>query len=244
MRAAYAEETGVGPRPTAGGSLPRPVIEVVERDDGLISAAPAARYLAKPAHWPPFELRALDRVKGRTLDIGTGAGRVALALSERGVAVVGLDISPGAVEVAGLRGVRETVCTTIDEYARRGETFDTMILFGNNIGLFEGRDRAPVFLAALAALARPGARVIAQGTIPYGRADEVHNAYYERNHRLGRMGGQQRCRIRYRDLASDWFDYLICTPEELRDLLAGSPWHLAEVDDLDAPFYTVTLILK
>src|SRR6266508_4852153 len=94
MRAALAEETGVGPRPTIGSRHPRPVIELVERDDGFLQGAPAARYLAAPADWLDFDRRAVDLARGRVLDIGVGAGRVALELQRRGLAVTGLDISP------------------------------------------------------------------------------------------------------------------------------------------------------
>jgi hypothetical protein len=41
MHAALAEESGAGQRPTVGGTLPRGVAEIVERDDGFIQAAPA-----------------------------------------------------------------------------------------------------------------------------------------------------------------------------------------------------------
>ena len=51
VRDAYAVQTGIGPRPLAGGRVPRPVIEIIERDDGLINGAPAAHYLAPPAEW-------------------------------------------------------------------------------------------------------------------------------------------------------------------------------------------------
>jgi SAM-dependent methyltransferase len=243
MRAALAEERGQGVRPTFGGQIPRPVIEIVERDDGLISGTPADRYLSRPADWPGFERRALDRLDGRVLDIGAGAGRVALALQDRGVPVVALDVSPGSIEVARTRGVRETACTTVDDHARGGDRYDAFALFGNNIGLLANPDRAPVFLAALAAMARPGARLIGQGTDPYGRDDEVHNAYHARNRAAGRMGGQLRLRVRYRELATDWFDYLLCSPDELASLVHGTPWRIADIDAADAPFYVATLRL-
>lgn len=203
MRDALAEETGVGPRPTIGGRIPRPTIEIVERDDGFINGAPAARYLTHPSEWFSFDHRAVDRVTGHVLDIGTGAGRAALALQERGVTVTGLDVSPGAVEVARRRGVRDLVVATVDEHARDGRRYDSFLLLGNNLGLLEGRERAPAFLAAMA---RPGARVVAQGTAPYGTTDPVHRDYHERNRRRGRMGGQLRLRVRHRELATGWFD--------------------------------------
>jgi SAM-dependent methyltransferase len=244
MRDALAEETGVGPRPTIGGRIPRPTVEIVERDDGFINGAPAARYLAKPADWFSFDHRAVERVTGHVLDIGTGAGRAALTLQDRGLAVTGLDVSPGAVDVAHRRGVRDLVLASVDEHAHAGRRYDSFLLLGNNLGLLEGRERAPVFLAALAAMARPGARVVAQGTNPYATTDPVHTGYHKRNRRLGRMGGQLRLRVRYRDLATDWFDYLLCTPDELAGLVVATPWRLADVDEADAPQYVAVLRLS
>ena len=243
MRAALAEETGQGPRPTIGGRIPRSVIEIIERDDGMINGAPAARYLCGPAEWQPFDLRALDRLDAPTLDIGAGAGRLALALQDRGVPVTALDVSPGAVEVAAARGVRSTVCATVQEHAASGATYDRFALLGNNLGLLGSPEEAPGLLRALAAMARPGARVVAQGTIPYSTTDDLHTAYHDRNRAAGRMPGQLRLRVRYRNLATEWFDYLLCTPEELAGLLAPTPWRLADVDDADAPFYVATLTL-
>ncbi|HEX8345342.1 MAG TPA: class I SAM-dependent methyltransferase, partial [Actinoplanes sp.] len=132
IRDALAVRTGVGPRPLAGGRVPRPVIEIIERDDGLINGAPSDHYLAEPHEWQPHDRRALDRVRGSVLDIGTGAGRAALELQRRGVPVTGLDISPGAIEVARRRGLRDTVLNTVDAYARSPARYDTFLLLGNN----------------------------------------------------------------------------------------------------------------
>ncbi|GAA3344139.1 hypothetical protein GCM10020358_46150 [Amorphoplanes nipponensis] len=244
IRDAYAVRTGIGPRPLAGGRVPRPVIEIIERDDGLINGAPADHYLAEPAEWQPHDHRALRLVRGAVLDIGAGAGRTALVLQHRGMAVTGLDTSAGAIEVARKRGLRDTVLNTVDAYARSGSRYDTFLLLGNNLGLIEGPERAPVFLAALAELARPGARIIAQGTDPYGTTDPVHVAYHRRNRDRGRLGGQLRLRLRYRMLATEWFDYLNCSVPELAGLLAGTRWRLASVDTEDRPYYLAVMELQ
>ncbi|GAA1885355.1 class I SAM-dependent methyltransferase [Asanoa iriomotensis] len=243
VRDALAVHTGVGPRPLAGGRLPRPVIEIIERDDGLINGAPAAPYLDPPSAWPDHDHRALSRVRGRVLDIGVGAGRIALELQQRGVPVTGLDVSSGAIEVCRRRGVRDLVLATVDEHAAAGPRYDTFLLLGNNLGLIGGADRAPAFLAALAALARPGAQVIAHGTDPYNTTDPVHTAYHRLNRARGRLGGQLRLRVRYRELTTDWFDYLVCSVDELRELVAGTPWRVTDIDDADAPYYLATLEL-
>ncbi|WP_307248950.1 class I SAM-dependent methyltransferase [Catenuloplanes indicus] len=243
LRDAYAIRTGIGPRPLAGGRVPRPVIEIIEREDGLINGAPADHYLAEPDEWQPHDHRALAQVRGRVLDIGTGGGRIALALQESGVDVTGLDVSPGAIAVCRRRGVRDTVLATVDEHARDGRRYDTFLLLGNNLGLIEGRHRAPGFLAALAEMAAPGARLIAHGTDPYGTTDPVHVGYHELNRSRGRLGGQLRLRLRYREITTDWFDYLVCSVDELRGLVEGTRWRLTDVDDADRPYYLATLTL-
>jgi len=244
IRDAYAVRTGIGPRPLAGGRVPRPVVEVIERDDGLINGAPADHYLAEPDEWQPHDHRALRLVRGAVLDIGVGAGRTALELQKRGMAVTGLDTSPGAIEVARKRGLRDTVLNTVDGYARSATRYDTFLLLGNNLGLIEGPQRAPYFLAALASLARPGAQIIAQGTDPYGTTDPVHVAYHRRNIERGRLGGQLRLRLRYRLLATEWFDYLNCSVDELEKLLEGTRWRLKSVDTADRPYYLAVMELS
>ena len=244
IRDAYAVRTGVGPRPLAGGRVPRPVIEVIEREDGLINGAPADHYLDEPERWQPHDHRALRLCRGHVLDIGTGAGRTAVELQRRGMAVTGLDISPGAIQIARRRGLRDTVVTTIDRYAAAAAArYDTFLLLGNNLGLLESADRAPVFLAALARLARPGARIVAQGTDPYGTNDPVHLGYQRRNQERGRLGGQLRLRLRYRLLATEWFDYLNCSVKELEALLAGTRWRLHSIDEADRPYYLAVMEL-
>jgi SAM-dependent methyltransferase len=243
IRDAYAVRTGVGPRPLAGGRVPRPVIEIIERDDGLINGAPADHYLDEPPEWQPHDHRALRLCRGHVLDVGMGAGRTALELQRRGVAVTGLDTSPGAIELARRRGVRDTVLASVDEYTRGPARYDTFLLLGNGLGLLEGPDRAPAFLAALADLARPGARVVAHGTDPYGTTDPVHVAYHRLNRERGRLGGQLRLRLRYRQLATGWFDYLVCSVAELEALVAGTRWRLGSVDDADRPYYLAVLEL-
>ena len=243
IRDAYAVRTGVGPRPLAGGRVPRPVIEIIERDDGLVNGAPADHYLGDPHEWQPHDHRALRLCRGHVLDIGCGAGRTALELQRRGVAVTGLDTSPGAIQVARARRLRDTVLNTVDAYAASAARYDTFLLLGNNVGLLENARRAPVFLAALAALANPGARIVAQGTDPYGTTDPVHVDYHRRNRERGRLGGQLRLRLRYRLLATDWFDYLVCSVDELESLLAGTRWRLKSVDAADRPYYLAVMEL-
>jgi len=200
--------------------------EIIERDDSTIMAQPAERYFATPADEPDLAA-ALDLASGRVLDIGAGAGRCAVPLQDRGTDVTALDVSPGALALCRERGVRSTVLGTVFDHA--GASYDTFLLYGNNLGLLGGPDTAPGFLSALSTLAAPGARVVAEGMDPYRTDNPVHLAYHDLNRRRGRWPGQLRIRIRYQNLASDWFDYLFCSVAELRTLLTGTGWRLADV---------------
>ena len=43
------------------------------------------------------------------------------------------------------------------------------------------------------------------------------------------MSGQIRMRVRFRDHATLWFDYLMVSRDELEDLLDGAGWRLGRV---------------
>ena len=55
-------------------------------------------------HAIPGDSSILDRCQGPTLDVGSGPGRLTVALAERGVPVLGIDITPAAVQLARSSG--------------------------------------------------------------------------------------------------------------------------------------------
>jgi SAM-dependent methyltransferase len=109
--------------------------ETIERDDGFLDTAKFL-YFAPVTQLPAVERRALRWVRGRVLDAGLGAGRVALELQRRGRSVVGIDNSPGAVEVARQRGVHDVRLLALEEVDDSIGWFDTIVMLGNNFGLF------------------------------------------------------------------------------------------------------------
>lgn len=74
--------------------------EIIERDDQYIDfGSEAGLYFTEYEQWSPLEKQAVERARGRILDIGCGAGRHSLYLQEKGFDVTGIDNSPGAIEV-------------------------------------------------------------------------------------------------------------------------------------------------
>ena len=196
--------------------------EIVERDDGFIAAS-RLNYFAPVAQWPTAERRALRWVRGRVLDVGVGAGRVALELQSRGRSVVGIDVSPGAVEVARQRGVRDVRLLAFEDLDELLGHFGAMVMFGNNFGLFGSPSKARRLLQRLRPLV---SRIVAASNDPAATDDPAHLAYQERNRERGRMPGQLRLRVRYRDLNGPWFDYLIVSPEEMASIIEGTDWRI------------------
>jgi SAM-dependent methyltransferase len=216
--------------------------EIVERDDGFIEAMLSpATYFAPFRRWPPVERRALRYVRGRVLDVGCGAGRVALELQDRGGKVVGIDISPLAVQVARKRGVKDARVLPFHRVDATLGRFDTVLLYGNNFGLFANRSRGRRLLRRLLRLTTEKGRIVGATVDPYGRGDPAHRAYHELNRNRGRLPGQLRLRIRHRDSATPWFDYLIVSPAELEDLLAGTGWSVHRLVQDETPYYVAVL---
>jgi SAM-dependent methyltransferase len=208
-------------------------IEIVERDDGFINAnanGPAA-YFYPFRRWPKAERTAMRYARGRVLDVGCGAGRVALHLQERGHDVVGIDLSPLAVEVARRRGAKDVRELQVTRIGPRLGLFDTIVMFGANFGLSGSRRRAPWLLRRFRSISSEGARILAESVNPYKTDNPDHLAYHRRNKRRGRMPGQLRIRIRHGRYRTPWFDYLLASPEEMAELADGTGWELRRVID-------------
>lgn len=202
--------------------------EIIERDDGYIdTGSGAGTYFREYKQWSPLERRAIRLVKGRVLDIGCGAGRHSLYLQQKGLDVTGIDISPGAVEVSKLRGLKKALVRPITEVDKfRPGSFDTIIMLGNNFGLFGSAKGVGLTLKKLYRITAPDARIIAGTRNPYRTDDPNHLQYHRLNRKRGRMAGQIRMRVRFERAVGAWFDYLFVSPEEMEDVLSHTDWQV------------------
>ncbi len=206
--------------------------EIVERDDGWIgySAGPPA-YFAPYQDWTPHQREAIGLARGRVLDIGCGAARHSLYLQERGHDVVGIDISPSAIEVCRERGLKNAIVMSVTMIGTELGTFDTILMLGNNFGLFGGFRRARWLLRRFKSITPENGRIIAESLDPYATENPDHFAYHRLNRSRGRMAGQLRLRVRYGAFKTPWFDYLLVSKNEMEDLLRGTGWAVSRYVD-------------
>jgi SAM-dependent methyltransferase len=208
--------------------------EILERDDGYVTASPSnevCMYFSAYKDWSPQLKKAMRYVKGRVLDIGCGAGRHALYLQDKGFDVVGIDESPLAVKVCQLRGFRKARFMSVTQVNRSLGRFDTILMLGNNFGMFGSYHRAKWLLRRFRAITQEQARIIAESDDPHQTADPVHLEYHDYNRQRGRMPGQERLRVRYKKHVSPWFDWLMVSQEEMEQILDGTGWRVKRFID-------------
>ncbi len=205
-------------------------VEIIERDDRFVdTGSEAGLYFRNYQQWSPPERRAIKLAKGRVLDIGCGAGRHSLYLQQKGFDVTGIDISPGAVKVCKLRGLKKAhvrPITDVDKF--KPNSFDTILMLGNNFGLFGSSSRAKLLLKKLDRITSPAAQIIAGTRNPFKTDDPNHLQYHRRNKKRGRMPGQIRMRVRFAKTVGPWFDYLFVSPKEMEAILSETDWRVDE----------------
>ncbi len=214
---------------------------VIERDDGYFEPdVGLQQYFADYRQWHNVDRKAMRYVRGRVLDIGCGAGKHALFLQQKGHDVVGIDNSPLAIEVCKLRGLRDARPLPITRIGKQLGKFDTVLMLGNNFGLFGNPDRAKRLLKRLHRMTSRRGRIIAESADPYKTSKPEHLEYHERNRQRGRIAGQVRLRVRYHKYVTPWWDLLLVSKQEMADILDGTGWRAnVHIETENGPYVAI-----
>jgi tellurite methyltransferase len=156
----------------------------------------------------PFEILALEYVKGSVLDLGCGLGNLSLEAGRRGHHVLAVDASPTAVtrinkdaerEGLSVRGIQADIENwTIDE------SYDTIVVIG--LLMFFRRETALKLLSAVQEHVKPGGRaivnVLIEGTTYLGMFDPDNYCLFRRNELEERFDGWSILESRYQRFAA------------------------------------------
>jgi SAM-dependent methyltransferase len=102
----------------------------VEHSDGTRVPLPVERWLATT----PGDVSLVDRCHGPTLDVGSGPGRLTMALAERGIPALGIDVTPYAVQMAQSSGAFAMLRDVFGRVPGTGR-WRAVLLADGNIGI-------------------------------------------------------------------------------------------------------------
>jgi SAM-dependent methyltransferase len=218
-------------------------LEIVEREDGFIDPNDGCKvYFSEFKDWRPWEQEALrNLLPGRVLDLGCGAGRMELYLQSQNVEVVGIDNSPLAIEVCRQRGVKDARLLSVSRVSSDLGTFANILMMGNNWGLMANRQRARWLLRRFYGMTSFPAHIIATSNDVYNSDSPYHLAYQAYNRERGRMTGQIRMRVCYQMYRTPWFDYLMVSRDEMKEILEGTGWRVKQFIDSPGALYVAVI---
>lgn len=196
--------------------------QVFHRDDGIDFEMPISVFFRGDQDFSSIERAALDLCRGKILDIGAGSGHHSLALQDRGLDVVALDISPEAVDIMMRRGVRNI--RHADIFELEGGKFDTLLMLGHGIGMVGDLAGLRRFLERARTLLSPTGSLVFDSLDVRCTSDPVHLAYHESNRKKNRYIGEIHFQIEYKGRRGKAFSWLQIDPETLCAETMSSGW--------------------
>ncbi len=85
-------------------------------------------------HFRPGDASIVERCSGPTLDVGSGPGRLTVALAERGIPALGIDVTPYAVHLSRAAGALTLLRDVFGRVPGTGRWM-TVLLADGNVGI-------------------------------------------------------------------------------------------------------------
>jgi 2-polyprenyl-3-methyl-5-hydroxy-6-metoxy-1,4-benzoquinol methylase len=188
----------------------------IVRDDGYSSIVPLSVFF-DDSGYSNIELLALDRCKGKILDVGAGAGRHSLELQRRKVNITAIDISHSAVDIMKNRGVEKIIHSDIMSLSN--VKYDTLLMLMNGIGMVENPENLDKFLLKAKQLLSKNGVIIFDSVDVLKTENPKHILYREKNIKNGDFPGQQKLKINYAGAKGEWFYWLHLSFEEVSQVV-------------------------
>ena len=164
---------------------------------------------------PDIELLALNKCRGKVLDIGAGAGSHSLILQQSGFDVSALELSSTACHIMEKRGVKKIINSNIFEFG--GQKFDTLMLLMNGIGLSQTINGLKAFLQHARTLLNQGGQLIFDSS-------DITYLYDEVEVPTDRYFGELEYQYQYDRINGDWFKWLYVDKDTLIKIAREQNW--------------------
>ena len=195
---------------------------IVHSDYGGVETLPVEIFFRQYQDLPELERYALDICRGRVLDVGAGAGCHSLILQERGLEVTAADISGEAVNVMKERGLKSVLQVDINKWEPT-ESFDTVLLLMNGIGLVENLEGLRRFLIQAGRMLEPGGQLLFDST-DFTLFPEVFDSCTALQADRDRYFGEVEYRLEYRGQLSEPYRWLFVDQQTLAQYALESGW--------------------
>lgn len=152
---------------------------------------------------PVLEQVALARCSGKILDIGAAAGAHAKILRDKNFDITLIDTSPGAIKYLNSNGFN---ALQHDLFQPAFDTFNTVLLLMNGIGLAGRLSNLEATLLHLKTYLEPGGKILCDSTdIKYLYEDEEGGFWTDLN---TEYYGNFKFQMHYKQEIGPWFDWL------------------------------------
>jgi SAM-dependent methyltransferase len=221
--------------------------EIEERSDGrFILYGDSNSYFEPFEEWTSIQKIIASEIKGKILDVGCGGGKHSMYFQEIGHEVYAMDNSPKAIETCKIRGIENTIICDVEHFhlLEKSLKFDHIVFWGNNLGLFQGRDFFLYLMGVLEDYTHPDSTIHLESMSPYsiGFLDTETVEYVHQNKIRKRLGGQMNVRVRYKKFVTPWTDYLFLSIDELHEIVSLTNWKIVNIlEDTETNQYIAQL---
>ena len=187
---------------------------------------------------PSLEQQAMTLSKGRILDVGAGAGPHSIYLSELGNQVQAIDSSPGAVTYLKSMNI-DARCMDILDLS--GETYDTILLLMNGIGIAGTKNKLPDFLKHLKTLLNPGGQILCDSSDVAFLYEEEDGSYWMDLN--AEYYGNFKFQLHYKKQSTEIFDWLYIDYDNLHDIASSVGFKCKRIE-IDEHHFLAQLTLQ